>query len=230
MKLLERNKEGKKVAKLFKENFVEQTSELEFTKDFICIYKTKQNLDCKTIIKTANKANEWVASEIVGGSYLGKESTGEVITDHRDSVQVGFEPHNEPDHHLKVLNFAASSLKNYLLHFPQANMFPEFRQREPYNLIKYKEGQAFHNVHSDYYPFGFLSRRHLTGIVFLNDVKEGGELYFPHQDLTVKSEKNKMIIFPSGWTHVHKTFAPINQERYVFQLWWSFDSGDSNGY
>ena len=230
MKLLQRNKEGKKIAKLFEENFVEQTSELEFTKDFICIYKTKENLDCKTIIKTANKADEWVASEVVGGSYSGKESAGEIQSNDRDSQQVGFEALNCPAHHLDVLNFASRSLNDYLLKFPQANLFPEFRQREPYNLIKYKEGQAFHNVHSDYHPFGILSRRHLTGIIFLNDVKEGGELYFPHQDLTIKSEKNKMIIFPSGWTHVHKTFPPINQERYVFQLWWSFDSGDSNGY
>ena len=225
MKLLERNKEGKKVAKLFKENFVEETSKLEFTKDFICIYKTKQNLDCKTIIKTANKANEWVASEIVGGSYSGKESKGE-ISDHRDSTQIGFELNNIPTCHLEALNFASSSLKDYLLKFPQANLFPDFRQREPYNLIKYKEGQAFHNVHSDYYPFGVLSRRHLTGIIFLNDVKEGGELYFPHHDLTVKSKKNKMIIFPSGWTHVHKTFPPIKQERYVLQVWWSFERED----
>tara|TARA_B100000929_G_scaffold94396_1_gene74076 strand:+ start:975 stop:1664 length:690 start_codon:yes stop_codon:yes gene_type:complete len=229
MKLLERNKEGKKIAKLFEENFVEEKSELQFSKDFICIYETKQNLGCKTIIKTANKTDEWVDSEIIGGSYSGKEMKGEV-SDHRDSTQIGFEADNYPAHHLEALNFASRSLNDYLLKFPQANLFPEFRQREPYNLIKYKEGQAFHNVHSDYYPFGILSRRHLTGIVFLNDVKEGGDLYFPQQDLTVKSEKNKMIIFPSGWTHVHKTFPPINQERYVLQLWWSFDSGDSNGY
>lgn len=230
MKLVERNKEGKKIAKLFEENFVKQTSELEFTKDFICIYKPKENLDCKTIIKTANKADEWVDSKIIGGSYSGKKSEGEILKEHRDSTQVGFEPNNIPTCHLKALNFASSSLNDYLLKFPQANLFPEFRQREPYNLIKYKEGQAFHNVHSDYYPFGFLSRRHLTGVIFLNDVKEGGELYFPQQDLTIKSEKDKMIIFPSGWTHVHKTFPPINQERYVLQLWWSFDFGDSNGY
>lgn len=223
MKLLERNKEGKKVAKLFKENFVEETSELEFTKDFICIYKTKQNLDCKSIIKTANQTNQWVASEIVGGSYSGKETKGE-LSELRDSTQIGYEPNDIPTLHSKILHFASSSLNNYLLKFPQANVFPDFRQREPYNLIKYKEGQAFHNVHSDYYPFGVLSRRHLTGIIFLNDVKEGGELYFPHQDLTVKSEKNKMIIFPSGWTHVHKTFPPINQERYVLQIWWSFET------
>lgn len=224
MKLLERNKEGKKIAKLFQDNFVEETSELELTKDFICIYKTKQNLGCENIIKTANKADEWVDSEIVGGSYSGKKSAGEVANDHRDSTQIGFESNNIPSHHSEALNFCSRSLNDYLSKFPQANIFPEFRQREPYNVIKYKEGQAFHNVHSDYYPFGILSRRHLTGIIFLNDVKEGGELYFPHQDLTVKSEKNKMIIFPSGWTHVHKTFPPINQERYVLQIWWSFET------
>ena len=227
MKLLERNKEGKKIAKLFEENFVNETSELEFTKDFICIYKTEQNLGCENIIATANQVDEWEASQVVGGSYSGKESTGEIQSNNRDSQQVGFEAHNCPAHHLDVLNFASRSLNSYLLKFPQANLFPEFRQREPYNLIKYKEGQAFHDVHSDYYPFGTLSRRHITGIIFLNKVVKGGELYFPHQDLTVKSELGKMIIFPSGWTHTHKTFPPINQERYVLQLWWSFETDDS---
>ena len=57
----------------------------------------------------------------------------------------------------------------------------------------------------------------------MSDVSEGGELVFPQQDLEIKPERGKLVIFPSGWTHDHHTMPVLSDEvRYVFQLWWSF--------
>ena len=81
-----------------------------------------------------------------------------------------------------------------------------------------------HTTHSDYFPNGYASRRHLTGVFFLSNVSEGGELVFPQQNLEIKPKRGKLVIFPSGWTHAHHTMPVLSDDlRYVFQLWWSFE-------
>ena len=229
VKLLTRKRRSETV-KLFNKHFEPQTeSQLVLENNFICIYKTdKKPLGCDGIIDHAEKLNIWNDSEVVENLAGKSVSTkGAVVPENRDCKQACFLSWESPEEHRKIFEFFQSSLTDYLKRFPHANTFPAFLIREHYNIIKYEAGQAFHSIHSDYYPFGFLSRRHLTGIAFLNDVEKGGELYFPHQDLTVKAEVGKMLIFPSGWTHVHKTFPPIDQKRYVFQVWWSFETDDS---
>jgi len=59
---------------------------------------------------------------------------------------------------------------------------------------------------------------------FLSNVSEGGELVFPQQNLEIKPERGKLVIFPTSWTHAHHTMPVLSDEvRYVFQLWWSFE-------
>jgi hypothetical protein len=125
-----------------------------------------------------------------------------------------------------MLGFASNCLGNYLEAFPQANKQPSFSVAERYQVLRYFDGGAYHTVHPDYWPHGPLSRRHLTGVAFLNDVAVGGELLFPQQGFSVNPEVGKFVIFPTGWTHAHKTLPPVGQSRYVFQMWWSFDRPD----
>tara|TARA_B100001250_G_scaffold243239_1_gene209083 strand:- start:254 stop:919 length:666 start_codon:yes stop_codon:yes gene_type:complete len=217
MKLLTRKKPSE-IELLFNKN----KPELEFVKDFMCVYKKKQTLNCEEIISHAESLEGWEESTCVGEDLTCLSP--KVEPEHRDSSQLPFDATRAPLIHKQIFDFSQEALNDFLSRFPEANKFPSFRIRESYQVIRYKEGQAFHGLHSDYFPFKALSRRHLTGIIFLNDIKEGGELFFPHQDLTMKSERGKMVIFPSGWTHVHKTFPPVNQTRYVFQMWWSFEN------
>jgi hypothetical protein len=121
-----------------------------------------------------------------------------------------------------LLTFAEECLGDYLEKLPQANEFPPFAVQERYNVLKYEPGQAYHGVHSDYSPNSGNSRRHLTFVCFLNTVEEGGELEFTQQGIQVRPVEGRAVIFPSGWTHAHHTLV-ASEDRYVFQLWWSFN-------
>lgn len=57
-----------------------------------------------------------------------------------------------------------------------------------------------------------------TLLFFLNTVEKGGEIHFPMQDLKIKPEQGKAIIFPPGYMHPHEVLAP-ESNRYIVQTW-----------
>jgi len=189
--------------------------------DFVAVYRGDPSaMQCDGIIEHSEE-QDWLRSRVVS-----PEADGTVDLGKRDSHQQGYLSNNIPAVHKPMLDFASGCLDSYLATFPLANKFPSFSVTESYQVLRYLDGGAYHEVHSDFYPYGVYNRRHLTGIGFLNDVAEGGELVFPQQDDTIRPQAGKFIIFPSGWTHSHKTLPPVGQSRYVFQMWWGFDKYD----
>ncbi len=65
-------------------------------------------------------------------------------------------------------------------------------------------------------PHNFL--RIATLIFYLNDVAEGGEIFFPLQNLTLKPQKGRCVVFPVGYTHPHEVLA-TRADRYILQTW-----------
>ena len=179
---------------------------------FVETFKT-ESLDFSNIIKKAEDKG-WENALVTGGN---------LIKELRDSSIQYNKVSDFSDEHKDLLNFFANSLNIYLGLHPIANDFPAFSVSETFNILKYEKGQGYHSTHTDYFPHGPTNLRHLTGICFMSDVAEGGELVFPQQDLEIKPERGKLVIFPSGWTHAHHTMPVLSDEvRYVFQLWWSF--------
>lgn len=179
---------------------------------FVKTFKT-ESLDFFKIIKKAEDKG-WENALVTGGN---------LIKELRDSSIQYNKVSDFSDEHKDLLNFFANSLNIYLGLHPIANDFPAFSVSETFNILKYEKGQGYHSTHTDYFPHGPTNLRHLTGICFMSDVSEGGELVFPQQDLEIKPERGKLVIFPSGWTHAHHTMPVLSDDlRYVFQLWWSF--------
>ena len=50
---------------------------------------------------------------------------------------------------------------------------------------------------------------------YLNDVKEGGETEFYHQNLKVPPTQGSLVIFPAYFTHLHKGHIPITDDKYI---------------
>lgn len=181
---------------------------------FVAQYQMDDTTPCLNTIHEAEQLGTWFPS-ITHGGY-GEEV---VDTKFRDSEQINYDQSSPSANHEVILNFAERCLKDYLHALPAADNFPTFFCSERYNIIRYNKGQAYHAVHTDYYPYTL--ERHLTFVMFLNTVDSGGELEFVHQNLYVKSKEGRCIIFPSGWTHAHHTL-PTDSSRYVFQMWWGF--------
>jgi hypothetical protein len=66
--------------------------------------------------------------------------------------------------------------------------------------------------------------RDFASIVYLNDAYEGGELYFPRLDLTVKPATGMLLAFTGGWHHEHGVLKVLSGERLTMPAFYTFDA------
>ena len=64
--------------------------------------------------------------------------------------------------------------------------------------------------------------RYASVILHLNTVHEGGELVFPSQNKSIKTEEGKLVIFPPYGMFGHYT-TPSNETREVIVTWFVYD-------
>ncbi len=79
-----------------------------------------------------------------------------------------------------------------------------------------KEG--YHSWHSE--TGGPHNRNRLLAFtLYLNDVEESGETEFLYQSIRIKPKKNRLIIWPAAFTHVHRGNPPLSNEKYIITGW-----------
>lgn len=90
-----------------------------------------------------------------------------------------------------------------------------------YNMQRTKPGEFYH-WHVDGGP-GEFSQRQLVAIWYLNDVEGvGGETEFLFQEVKIKPEEGKLVLFPPFWTHVHRGAILKKTVKYIATTWTSF--------
>lgn len=82
-----------------------------------------------------------------------------------------------------------------------------------------KEIDGYHGWHEDNGRDIPEICRMLVFMYYLNDVKEGGETDFLHQNLKIKPTKGSLAIFPTYFTHTHKGHVPISNDKYICNVW-----------
>ncbi|MEN8174148.1 MAG: 2OG-Fe(II) oxygenase [Pseudomonadota bacterium] len=104
----------------------------------------------------------------------------------------------------------------------------EFRESFPYfkgpfkdlgyQVQRYREGEFYHwHIDSGSHQF---SQRQLVVIWYLNDVPgPGGETQFLYQDLSIRPERGKMLLFPPFWTHEHRSAPLLDGVKYMATTW-----------
>jgi len=105
----------------------------------------------------------------------------------------------------------------------------EFREAYPYfkgpfkdmgyGIQRYNPGEYYH-WHIDGGSHDF-SQRQLVALWYLNDVPEGcgGETEFLFQNIKIKPEKGKLILFPPFWTHEHRAVTLKEGVKYIATTW-----------
>jgi len=104
----------------------------------------------------------------------------------------------------------------------------EFREAFPYfkgpfkdmgyGIQRYNPGEFYH-WHIDGGSHDF-SQRQLVALWYLNDVPgPGGETEFLFQDIKIKPEKGKLILFPPFWTHEHRAVTLNEGVKYIATTW-----------
>ena len=109
-----------------------------------------------------------------------------------------------------------------------AEAIKEFRETFPYfkgpfkdmgyGIQRYNPGEFYH-WHIDGGSHDF-SQRQLVALWYLNDVPgPGGETEFLFQDVKIKPEKGKLVLFPPFWTHEHRAVTLNEGVKYIATTW-----------
>ena len=88
-----------------------------------------------------------------------------------------------------------------------------------YTLQKYNPGQGYHLMHCENSGTKFSNRRVLAWMIYLNDVTEGGQTYFPYQNKKIKPRAGDAYIWPAYFTHPHKGIVSKTQSKYIVTGW-----------
>lgn len=89
---------------------------------------------------------------------------------------------------------------------------------EAFGIYRYQNESEGYDWHSDGMDPG-LRYRFVSAVLYLNTVKEGGETEFRYQNRKVAAEQGTLILFPSGWTHIHRGCPPRSGPKYVLVTW-----------
>lgn len=93
---------------------------------------------------------------------------------------------------------------------------------EAFNLQKYvPPHDVYSGVHWEHCSEADIyNRRTFVWMVYLNDIKEGGETVFPDYDLKIKPRKGKLVIWPAYFTHKHHGL-PTKEIKYIATGWYT---------
>tara|TARA_Y100001954_G_C15793607_1_gene596396 strand:- start:193 stop:765 length:573 start_codon:yes stop_codon:yes gene_type:complete len=88
-----------------------------------------------------------------------------------------------------------------------------------YAIQRTEPGQFYHwHIDGGSHEFSY---RQLVAIFYLNDLSEdqGGGTEFFYQDVSIKPETGKLILFPPFWTHKHRGKEVISGKKYIATTW-----------
>jgi len=138
-----------------------------------------------------------------------------------------FDVNIPPNYALKNYQEELEDLKNQYCNFFEVELFgPRLSIVEHLNIQKYPKGGAFHSFHCDKGKSkeSLNAFRELVFMTYLNTVEEGGETEFLNQKIKIKPEKGLTVIWPAGWTHIHRGIPSFKEEKLIITGWFS------NGY
>jgi len=89
-------------------------------------------------------------------------------------------------------------------------------------LQKTEPGEGYHVWHFETMRKS-TADRHLSWMLYLNDVAEGGETEFLYQKRRVAPRQGTLLIWPSGFTHTHRGNPPLTEVKYILTGWFEYN-------
>lgn len=148
--------------------------------------------------------------------HEGKTGTG-IDKSKKNSLDVTIVPN-----HCMLLQKEVEEIKNaYFSYYHLEEFVPPLGMTEHFNIQKYPLGGAYHRIHADrgYGPIDQF--RELVWMTYLNDVYTGGETEFMFYKLKIQPRKGLTIIWPAGWTHIHRGLPSSTTEKIIATGWFS---------
>ena len=112
----------------------------------------------------------------------------------------------------KIHNPVVKCVQNYMQSSPSLKILSS--RVVGYKIQMYPENEGHFDWHFD--ASSERTMRRILGLVlYLNDIEQGGETEFYHQKLKVKPQAGHGLIFPAGWTHMHRGCIPTSEKKYI---------------
>ena len=92
---------------------------------------------------------------------------------------------------------------------------------DAFNMQRFDPGKGFFTWHCET-GADSNSYRQIVWMVYLNDIKEKGGTLFKYQNLRIAPEAGKMLIWPAGWTHFHKSEIAPKETKYILTGWYVY--------
>lgn len=92
---------------------------------------------------------------------------------------------------------------------------------ESFNFVKYDGPGTHFKIHADHGPAYVTT---VSIVAYLNDDYEGGEIYFPRFNLTIKPKPGDVVIFPSTYIYEHASKDMLSGTKYAIVIMTDYNS------
>ena len=197
---------------------------------------------CNDMIKTFNEHPEM---HKVGGFA---DVNGKLKTDdlRKKDTEIGFDPSYEKneiwgDKVCFLIDEMAKYINVYIdkYSFPD-NIFPDKSMNglagisplmieADFNMQKFEPNEGFKQWHTETVS-DRNSYRQIVWSIYLNTINEKGGTEFKFQNHKCAAEQGKLVMWPAGWTHFHKSEVAPKEVKYIITGWVMYkETGGSIG-
>ena len=188
-------------------------------KDFIGTFDGLVSSDfCNDIInhfERVKEMNKTVSrSQFTGSSPLQQENSLYYLINERDQILI-----SQNTSILKDFNKAINTVaETYRKKYPVLNEVARHQLSYDVKIQKTMPGEGYHQWHCE--RDGVTrARRLLLVMLYLNDVKEGGETEWLYQRKRIEPKQGRIVICPSSFTHFHRGNPPLSGPKYMINGW-----------
>lgn len=173
--------------------------------------------------------------DMVKPGCVSRDGQSKVVPDVKESLDCSINIEdilkNENNKYDILLDYFHNNLKpisdKYIEKFPYCNEFSPWGVIDDINIQYYKPGGGFKSWHTERNcAKGNNGTRHLVFMTYLNDVIDGGETEFYHQQVKIQPKKGLTVIWPADWTYTHRGVISPSQEKYIVTGWFNFLSDE----
>ena len=168
--------------------------------------------------------------------YKYLEGMGQTVTrdetNNTPTIQIdddAYVPVDEWDEQVRIHNFKINKsfidgmnfcLDAYIKKYSALTLFKPI-SIQVNKIQKTNIGGGFHAWHAEHGAKD-VSHRVLACMLFLNDVQNGGETEFLYQTKRVNAKKGTALIWPAGFSHVHRGNPPLSNPKYIITSWFEY--------
>ena len=123
----------------------------------------------------------------------------------------------------EYFNFLTKCFKCYLKRY--GIEFKGILYNDYFKIHKVRKSEGFHQWHYEKALSSTIDRI-VTYMTYLEVPKKGGETEFLHQSLRVEPIVGRTLIWPAGFTHMHRGNPPLDGEKMYITGWFNAAKAD----